>query len=279
MVTPDLRSTCVRATCPEDLPLPRTRKPHLAAWLACAAFSVLWAGSALAQPATAAAQHPVKADTSVSGPAWSGLTPQQRSALRPLERDWAAIDASRKAKWLEIASRFPTLPPEEQRRMQERMTEWARLTPAERGQARLSFQEAKQLSPQERQARWEAYKALPEQERRALASRAQAKPERPKVGASAPMTAVPKQNLAASAPPASALVKPVAPTVVQARPGATTTLITRKPNPPAHQHPGQPKIVVNPTQVDRSTLLPKHGPQSAVAARAPEAGSAPPQPQ
>jgi hypothetical protein len=57
--------------------------------------------------------------------------------------------------------------------------------------------------------------------------------------------------------------KPVAPTVVQAKPGATTTLMTTTAEPPAHHRPGQPKIAAKPGQVDRSTLLPRSGPQAA----------------
>ena len=57
--------------------------------------------------------------------------------------------------------------------------------------------------------------------------------------------------------------KQVAPTLVQAGPGATTTPITRRPMPPAHQQSGMPKIAATPEFVNRSTLLPKRGPQAA----------------
>lgn len=223
-------------------------------------------GPALAQsPAAApkaAASTPPKppASTALS---WTSLTPTQRQALAPLERDWPNIDVARRTKWIEIANRLPSMPADERQRMQERMTEWARLTPDERGRARLSFQEAKQLSPQERQARWEAYQALPAEDRKALANRAQDKRERVATPtASAPLTAVPKQTPAQSASAAAVTVKPIAPTVVQAKPGATTTLMTKTPSPPAHQKPGQPKIEAQPDKVDRTTLLPQRGPQS-----------------
>ncbi|MEO8836960.1 MAG: hypothetical protein ABI364_09500, partial [Caldimonas sp.] len=49
----------------------------------------------------------------------------------------------------------------------------------------------------------------------------------------------------------------------QARPGATTTLITRRPAPPPHQQTGMPKIATTPEFVNRSTLLPRRGPQAA----------------
>src|SRR5205807_1358099 len=55
----------------------------------------------------------------------------------------------------------------------------------------------------------------------------------------------------------------VAPTVVQAAPGATTTLITRRPAPPPHQQTGVPKVAATPEFVNRTTLLPKRGPQGA----------------
>lgn len=218
----------------------------------------------LGMPATAAAP------ADAGGPAWSSLTVQQRGVLAPLSRDWASIDAPRKAKWLEVATRFPTLPAAERERMQARMAEWARMTPAERGQARLSFQEAKQLSPEERQQRWEAYQALPDDRRRALAERAKppADPPRKPVAVVQPLdAAVPKKTPEAPRTAASGhLVKPVAPTIVQAKPGATTTLMTQTPSPPAHQHPGQPKIAAKPDQVNRNTLLPQRGPQATAAA-------------
>jgi hypothetical protein len=55
----------------------------------------------------------------------------------------------------------------------------------------------------------------------------------------------------------------VTPTIVQAKPGATTSLMTKPALPPPHQHPGQPKIDAQPGQVNRSTMLPQSGPQAA----------------
>ena len=252
------------------MPLRRPSAP--AALIFSAVCFFLAFGPVSAQPPSAtklAASAPPKGQVS-GGPPWSSLSPAQRQALAPLERDWANIDASRRSKWLEIANRLPSMPADERQRMQDRMTEWARLTPDERGRARLSFQEAKQLSPQERQARWEAYQALPEEDRKALANRAQDKRDRAAVAASAsaPLTAVPKRTPPQAASSAAVTVKPVAPTVVQATPGATTTLMTKTPSPPAHQKPGQPKIEAQPGKVDRTTLLPQRRPQGADGAAA-----------
>lgn len=220
--------------------------------------------------ALAQAPKPSVPVVDAGGPAWSALTAQQRAALAPLQRDWASIDAQRKAKWLEVAVRFPTLPAAEQQRVQVRMAEWARLTPAERGRARLSFQETKQLSGEQKQQRWEAYQALPDDERKALAARAKPADDRARAPArpATPLDAA-QPKLTASAPRTgapAALVKPVAPTIVQAKPGATTTLMTKSAAPPAHQKPGQPTIAAKPGQVDRRTLLPQSGPQAAASA-------------
>lgn len=221
------------------------------------------------------------------GPAWAALSPQQRNALAPLAGDWANLDAPRRQKWLEVAARFDQLSTAERERVQQRMGDWARLSPSERGQARLNYQGAKQLSIEARQARWEAYQALPEDQRRRLAAQGQAPAPAPRAGAAsapagrpavaaakprpatAPGATRPKVNTVPD-PLAAAAPKPVSPTVVQAKPGASTRLITQQPTPqPDHQKTGMPKIAATAEFVDRKTLLPQRGPQSAGAASAP----------
>lgn len=231
----------------------RLRPALLAAAALCAG---LWL-----QPAAAAE----------GGPVWTTLSRSQQQALAPLQRDWGSIDAQRKQKWLEVANRFPTMSDAERQRVQQRMAEWARMTPSERTRARLQFQESRQFSPEDRQARWEAYQALPDDERKALAQRA--KPAAPKASAPTPADgAQAKRNIVA--PARQVAVKPVAPTVVQARPGATTSLMSTRTPPPAHQQPGLPKIAATEGFVNPNTLLPKRGPQgAAVSAAAPQDGT------
>jgi hypothetical protein len=201
------------------------------------------------------------------GPAWDQLSPAQRTALTPLQGEWDRIEADRKQKWLEVASRFHGMPPEQQARVRERMNDWARKTPAERGEARVNFQQSKKVTKEDKQARWEAYQALPAEERAALAARA--KPAGP---ASSPARALraapvdaqaPKSNIVGPTATSVAPPRPVAPTVVRGNTGATTSLITKTATPPAHQPAGQPKIAASPKRVDRTTLLPKSGPQAA----------------
>ncbi len=178
--------------------------------------------------------------------------------LAPLQSDWTKITVGQKRKWMDIAGRFPGMPADERQRVQERMAEWARLPWKDRAQARMTFQEAKQLTPQERQARWEAYQALPAAERQALQNRAAPVAERSSVRAS------------------GSAAKAVAPTIVQANPGATTTLMNRTPTPPRHQHAGGPLISAQPDQVNPATLLPQTGPQASARAVSASATRNPP---
>lgn len=194
-------------------------------------------------------------------PNWQGLNAAQKTALAPLEKDWDKLDEFRKGKWLEVANRYASLPAAEQARLQERMHDWARLSPVERQRARVGFQVAQQVKPDERQAKWEAYQALSPEERQALAEKAQKKQARKAPELPAPTLDIngvqTKSNRVPTAPKV-ALGKSVAPSVVQAKSGASTVLINQTRNqPPAHQQAGQTKVFADPSLVDSKTLLPK----------------------
>ncbi|MDY0747022.1 DUF3106 domain-containing protein [Paucibacter sp. R3-3] len=210
--------------------------------------------AAAPQPATGLLPTPLPSIAS-DPPAWKNLALYQKWALAPLERDWDGLDPARRSKWLEIAQRFPTLPPEEQNRMHERMRAWARLSPAERQQARLGYQVAQQIRADERRAKWEAYQALTPEQREELAEKARRKQRAPKSGSAGPESLA-KSNLVP--PVTKALpVKPVAPSVLQAKPGASTVLITETGIRPRHQMAGQTKVFADPELVDPKTLLPR----------------------
>lgn len=228
-------------------------------------------------PVASASRTPAKAAVE-QGVRWRDLKPAQQAPLKPLEQDWSRIEAPQKQKWLQVAEGFPKMSAAEQGRVQARMADWAKLTPQERGRARMNFQEATQLPTQDRQARWDAYQALSPEQRRQLAARAtpaapasaadtsrkpaaaDARPERADRAVREPAQA--KSNIV----PNPALASPpraVSPTVVQARPGATTTSISKRAAPPSHQQAGLPKIAATPEFVDKTTLLPQRGPQGA----------------
>jgi Protein of unknown function (DUF3106) len=250
------------------------------------ALSLMCAGLGLTVPFPALAAD--------SAPLWSQLTASEQKALLPLEGLWSTIGPDRKQKWREVASRFPTMSVGEQQRIRERMVDWAKMSPTERGTARLGFEQSKTLPASERQAGWEAYRSLPEEQRKALAT--QATVTKPKISPSAGIQSSPglKQSVnpaPALLPPAKAIGatqsksnivvaspvqgRPVAPAVVQATVGASTRPINQKPSPPQHHQPGQPKIAATPEFVNKATLLPQR-PSTPANAQALQASTAAP---
>ena len=248
--------------------LSRIRPPRLlhsfaaAALVAAAGFV---ASAALAGPPEGGAPAVAPAaQPEPGGPAWNELSPAHRKVLAPLAGDWNSYDARSKERWIDVAGRYPKMKPDEQQRANQRIGDWAKLSVAQRTQARANFQEARSLSAEEREARWKAYQALPEEKKRELAAKRVASRAS---GAGASIVAVhrhvsapvdtvqPKNNVVGAAARAAAGSAPAA---ESRRPGVTTTLLTRKATPPAHQHDGAPKIAVGPNAVDRTTLLPKH---------------------
>lgn len=222
-----------------------------------------------------------------SSHSWKDLPLRQRTALQPLAAQWNTLDATGKDKWLAVADRYWSLPSTEQKLIQARMTQWARLQPRERGEARLRFQQTRQLSAAERQEKWAAYQALPEEQKRGLArvAQRQAKPvilpdnvpgprEAQQAFAakrvSPPSGTARKSNVVPSSSPTTSPVPvAVAPTLIKAGAGATTHLVNQRPHPPQFQQSGLPKITATKGFVDPVTLLPKQGEQGAAMASQP----------
>lgn len=241
-----------------------------------AGLVVLMGTSLLGASWVVAQERPLLLAQADGSTSWTSLAPGQRAALAPLEREWNGLSPVQRQKWLDIAQRYPRMSEGDRARLQERMAAWSRLSPQQRGEARLRFQQARKLSPEERQTRWQQYQALPPEQRRELAEGARSA-EAPKSSrerkAAAPGTA-PKTNVVPNplyAPPLTT----EAPAVVRARPGVTTNLISQPQPPLSHQQTGLPKITATPSFVDRQTLLPKRGPQGAVVRPPPESGSKP----
>ena len=166
----------------------------------------------------------------ITRPLWSDLTPAQQQALAPLSAKWNTVSEAQKRKWLALSENFPKMSGAEQAKLHSRMTEWAALSPQQRTQARLNFAETKQLSPDDKKAKWEAYQALSPEEKRKLAA-----------GAAKP-------------PQTAAAVKPVAPDKLATVPKANPRPETKT-----------PRIASTPDQVDHNTLLPQQVPASTLA--------------
>lgn len=266
-------------------PPPLRQRPLFgpSAWLVFALLPLNASSQAAGQVAPAPTRPAVPVVAAPGGAEWRSLSPEQRKALAPLERDWSRFDAAQKQKWIEVAGRMPKMPADERRRIQERMSAWSNMTPAERGAARLRYLQAQGTDPTDRSERWEAYQALPRDQKQKLAARA-AQP----ASATAPGTRKAiaersaradrneraergdarypgeKSNLVPN-PSHAAPPRSVAPTVVQARPGASTNLVSKQPTPVLQLQTGLPKITATPGFVDTQTLLPRRGPQGAAA--------------
>jgi hypothetical protein len=124
------------------------------------------------------------------------LTALQQQALKPLAATWNSISQPQKRKWLEISKNYPALPPAGQATMHSRMNEWVAMSPQDRAAARLNFAKttelSKQLTPDEKKAKWETYQALSPEEKAKLAAKGSPKP----TGAATAVKPVPTQKLA-----------------------------------------------------------------------------------
>ena len=143
-----------------------------------------------------------------SGPSWSELTPMQQHALAPLALTWnTGISETQKRKWLEISRNFNALSHEDQATLNSRMNDWVSLSPQQRAQARLNFGKTKELSKQltaeEKKAKWDAYQALSPEEKEKLAAKG-----RKPTGAATAIKPVAPQKLATL--PVQAASKPMA---------------------------------------------------------------------
>ena len=104
--------------------------------------------------------------TSVS---WASLSGDQKRALKPLADRWAQMQPEQQRKWLAVSANYKQLPPHEQERLQDRMEEWADLSNSQRMEARRNFGTArKDLSADERKAKWDEFNNLDSDQRKAL---------------------------------------------------------------------------------------------------------------
>ncbi|MFB9241283.1 DUF3106 domain-containing protein [Massilia antarctica] len=176
---------------------------------------------------------------------WKDLSRPQQLALDPLKGEWDNMETARKQKWVDIANRYSSMKPDEQLRVQERMRDWIKLTPAERRLARENYTLSKKLDKSKKSVEWEKYQQLPDEEKKKLALDAavakkqvtnlppttQTKPVAPtKPPAACPPGTI--RNAPAAVPRCIASPSAGAPLAVPATPPATISPIT-PPAPPA----------------------------------------------
>jgi len=247
-----------------DRLLPLTAALSAAAISALASFA--WVHHANAASPLASAP----AAASSSDKSWQLLSPQEKTILAPLSSQWPSMNDQVREKWRSVARGYPKLSPDGQARVRERMTGWSSASPQERSEARLRFQNARELPQSDRQQKWQAYQALSPQAKAELAQQAQRKQDTASQAASAlpvrdsAQGSGNKTNVVPSPAATAPTQKAVAPALIKAGPGATTSLVTQSaPKPPLHQQAGMPKIAATKTFVDPQTLLPKKGSQGA----------------
>jgi hypothetical protein len=195
-----------------------------AALLAMPVFSFAQAAKPAATasaPGTAKSAASAPAKAAVSKPTWAELSPMQQKALAPLASSWNTnISEPQKRKWLEISKNYPSLPPEGQANLHSRMNEWVTLSPQQRAQARLNFAKtkelSKQLTPEEKKAKWETYQALSPEEKQKLAAKASPKP----AGAATAVKPVAPQKLAPVPPHPVKASSKAAPKITASTPAA-----------------------------------------------------------
>ena len=105
-----------------------------------------------------------------SNSSWQSLQSSQKKALAPLAPHWAQISQAQKNKWLAMSNNFDNLSTKEQAILHERMAEWASLTPQQRAQARLNFNQTKTLDADAKKTQWETYQALSPEDKKKLAA-------------------------------------------------------------------------------------------------------------
>ena len=105
-----------------------------------------------------------------SNSSWQSLQSSQKKALAPLAPHWAQISQAQRNKWLAMSNNFDNLSTKEQAILHERMAEWASLSPQQRAQARLNFNQTKTLDADAKKTQWEAYQALSPEDKKKLAA-------------------------------------------------------------------------------------------------------------
>ena len=207
-----------------------------------------FAATPTASPTTVTATAPVTPSapgltkSAESKPLWTELTPLQQQILEPLAHQWSKWDSNHKSKWITISNKYQSMNPEQQKRLQDNIRDWANMTPEQHRLARESYARAKKLNTEQKTTQWQQYQQLSEEQKQKLAADAATKKRvanvpalqtRPKLVE--PIKSAKKTSLAHTTPAAkSAVTNPV---VEPATPNTPTAPVVAPPTvtPPAPQ--------------------------------------------
>lgn len=139
-----------------------------------AATSGKVASSTIKSNATAKNPNPeAKAVSISSSNEWKDLDKKTQQVLLPLKSVWNDLSSLQQRKWIAIASQAHKMSSTETEVLNQRMHDWALLSPSDREKARINFSKASQLSNDEKLKKWQAYQALTDAEKASLVKKAE----------------------------------------------------------------------------------------------------------
>jgi len=100
---------------------------------------------------------------------WEGLKPAQQQILAPLESDWDYMLPDSRKKWIQVANIYPKMSPQDQQRLQSRMSSWSNLSQKERRLARENYLSSLKFPPEKKAEAWTAYQKLSDEQKKKLA--------------------------------------------------------------------------------------------------------------
>ena len=136
----------------------------------CTAIIALCPSVASAQATPSAAHGKATAiPEKKSDGTWESLKPAQQKILAPLESDWDYMQLDSRKKWTQVANIYPKMSPQDQERLQSRMTSWSNLSQKERRIARENYLSSLKFPAEKKAEAWTAYQKLSDEQKKKLA--------------------------------------------------------------------------------------------------------------
>lgn len=101
----------------------------------------------------------------LAAPGWSELSPKQQELLEPLRGEWGSMTDAQRERWLKVGKKYESEPSERQAIMRERVSSWSELSPREKAAARENYKALKEKHQGERNSSWNSYKSLDPKQR------------------------------------------------------------------------------------------------------------------
>lgn len=96
---------------------------------------------------------------------WSELSAKQQELLAPLKSDWNSMTNAQQERWLKVGRKYENEPAERQAIMRERVSTWSELSPREKAAARENYKALKEKRQGERNSSWNSYQSLDQKQR------------------------------------------------------------------------------------------------------------------